>query len=357
MGMLGAMAGAGKGMQGFAGLMGEQRKMDWQSKQDQIKHERSMNLENLRASNTRTLAQDKMDFQGEQAGELRDYTTEQNELNRTSADTRAATAQGNAQSNIKLQDSLAMGRQVVGKDKSGVQVTASQYETMTPEQQKEVASPAQWQAEEALRQQDASFKQLQSLNAGVRNEKADKLEKMWSKDGLSATEQTKIFALRQGIDIKELVGTAKPMSAEMVKNIDSLLGTDEDYTNAGPEQKIEMVRDTYARLMGGGEGGGGTSLAEVQTAFQNGEVTEAEIQAEVKKGTITVKDAEEITGKVTLGRTSPDAPAGTQQGMMAGPVERNSMMSPPTGPERVGPNLGSMAYDKLKNTFQGLRDK
>jgi hypothetical protein len=47
MGMLGAMAGLGKGMQDFSTLLNEKAKMDWQSQRDQVLWERQENLAKL----------------------------------------------------------------------------------------------------------------------------------------------------------------------------------------------------------------------------------------------------------------------------------------------------------------------
>lgn len=56
MGWLGAMAGAGQGLQQFSSIMGENRKLQWEQQQSDIAYQRQLNLEQLRKQNDMDLA-------------------------------------------------------------------------------------------------------------------------------------------------------------------------------------------------------------------------------------------------------------------------------------------------------------
>lgn len=75
---MGWMGGLGKGLQGYAGILGEQRKLDWQTKQQDVQFQRQKNLEMLRMQNQSAEAQKGRDFDAAQG--LLDREQRQSEL-------------------------------------------------------------------------------------------------------------------------------------------------------------------------------------------------------------------------------------------------------------------------------------
>lgn len=82
MGMLGAMVGAGKGLQDFATLMNEKSKMDWMAQQEAVKHERALSLENLRMQNNMVVAEKQNTWANERQGQQNTFAASENALNR-----------------------------------------------------------------------------------------------------------------------------------------------------------------------------------------------------------------------------------------------------------------------------------
>lgn len=62
MGMLGALAGAGRGIQGYAATMRENEKMSWEAQQNAAAHERKMSIENLKQKGLNQRADNEMAF-------------------------------------------------------------------------------------------------------------------------------------------------------------------------------------------------------------------------------------------------------------------------------------------------------
>lgn len=360
MNFAGAMRGLGEGMQSFSGTMREKQKMDWTAQQNQLKHERDMNLQKLRDANANKrqdgLLANQQTMQTERLESAEGINSANiasregtNAANIASREQATKDRQANAEANTRLADELAQGRKVVGMDANGVQVLAGEYENMTDEQKQAVVSPQAWKAEEALRQQEAQVRSALKLSQEERTRKADDLRQMYGPD-MTATEAMRADALEKGLSLKDIVSVPKPMSAEMLENIDKVLATDETYVNGDLNMKTQMIKDTYNRIIGGGGGGaGGKMTAEMI----------AKAQANPEK--ITEEDVAKASGsdKALLqslmnGTVSPE----TRKPVPVadpGKVQGNVMTGSPTGPEREGPNLGSMLYNKVQGAFQGLR--
>lgn len=80
MGWTGAMSGLGKGMSSYAGVMRDQQKMNWKAQQESVANERQTNLEKLRASNQRTLAEDQRDWRTKEGEAARKFQEKQGAL-------------------------------------------------------------------------------------------------------------------------------------------------------------------------------------------------------------------------------------------------------------------------------------
>jgi len=76
MGMLGAMAGFGSGLQDFSQLLNEKSKMDWQEKQASIRYEREKSLESLRMQNQRANTQYADDLATKRQGQQNEFQIE-----------------------------------------------------------------------------------------------------------------------------------------------------------------------------------------------------------------------------------------------------------------------------------------
>lgn len=69
----GAMAAIGAGLTTFGNLIGEKRASDEKFRNDQLQHQRALNLEALRAKNNKELSQQKRDWRVEDIQSQRDY--------------------------------------------------------------------------------------------------------------------------------------------------------------------------------------------------------------------------------------------------------------------------------------------
>lgn len=209
MGLSGALMGLGQGMQGYADSIKETQRQNWVAKQEQVKWERQQNLESLRAKNQKQLAEENRTFQAEQG----------------------ALDRGARQVEIAGNQTFQTSEREAG-ERARI---------------KEIAA----RADAEIAKQEELLTKAKEFSAQERKEKASALREIWAQDGISPMEEIKLTALEQGIDMKDIFGTSKPMSADMVKAIDGMLSKDEAYINASQQQKIQLIRDAHQRLSGG----------------------------------------------------------------------------------------------------------
>lgn len=333
MGMLGAMAGLGQGMQGYATSMRQTQQNNWVSEQDAAKHERQVSLENLRASNQNKANQDRMEFQGAEAEKGREFQLQRDKDNNQLADKRLAT-----------QNEVVDGRKVVGKNAQGIDITLSELEAMDDTERKKVMGPEAWKVQMELSTQEKLMTQAKKFSADERMEKATALREIWAQDGLSPMEEIKLTAIENGIDMKDIIGTSKPMSAEMVKNLDTMLSQDKAYMNADAVNKISMMRDAYAKLVGGAQGTQQLKPEAVQSAIENWDkLTEAD------KARIPPAQLEEIVKAVN--QPGP-APRQVNPGRTQGQQYQDQVVGD------MSLTKGVMSgYNKMKDRFTQLRSE
>lgn len=321
----GAMRGLGEGMSDFSGTMIEKQKMDWTAQQNQLKHERDMNLQKLRDANANKRQEGLLAGQQQMQTEKLESAEGINSANIASREQATRDRQTNAEANTRLADELAQGRKVVGMDKNGVQVLAGEYENMTDEQRQAVVSPQAWKAQEELRQQEAQVESALKLSQEERTRKAAAMRKMYGED-MTPTEAMRADALEVGLSLKDIVNIPKPMSAEMLENIDKVLASNETYMKGDLNVKTQLIKDTYNRITGGGSGG--KSIANIKAALDAGEITPADVQEQVANGKMSQAEADEITGGSVVSPETDDPkamPAGRGRRKASGGAQGGGM--------------------------------
>ena len=81
MGMLGAMAGLGQGMQNFSQMLNEKAKMDWMEQKDAVLFERQKNLEQLRQTHAEGLQKSNQEWQSGRDTANQEFTANQQASN------------------------------------------------------------------------------------------------------------------------------------------------------------------------------------------------------------------------------------------------------------------------------------
>lgn len=285
MGMLGAMAGAGKGLQDYSTLMNHKADLDWQSKQAEVKYEREKSLEALRMQNQKDIVglqgeQSRLNIaaQGDQGIRLNDNQAGHRieEIGASGVESRKG---------ILLSGTLSGENQINAINAQGAQesrhigergaVQGSLMEKQSELNMDESEWKARLQNKYAIIQQDNQaanrFKEIGlTVDADIkkfesetkfkikalkdeRMELASSLKVKLSEDGeLSPLEDMKVFSIESGIPFKDLFRAETPMSAEELAKINEMLGGDEAYTKGSFATKLKMVQDAHDVLMGGG---------------------------------------------------------------------------------------------------------
>lgn len=139
MGMLGAMAGMGKGLQDFSTLMNEKSKMDWMAQQEAVKHERALSLETLRANREDTRAEKQRGFLREERIAGQEYLSTENKIKDLNEETRANRAEALAYEQLNRRDAQidkehAYGLQRISVEKAAQLDTAKKLSEYSMEQ-------------------------------------------------------------------------------------------------------------------------------------------------------------------------------------------------------------------------------
>ena len=104
MGMLGAMAGFGKGLQDFSTLMNEKSKMDWMAQQEAVKHERALSLEALRNQNQMNYLGKQQEFQSKERIASQEFLSKENQIKEFNEQARANNAEALAYEQLNRRD-------------------------------------------------------------------------------------------------------------------------------------------------------------------------------------------------------------------------------------------------------------
>lgn len=94
MGMLGAMAGLGQGMQNFSLMLNEKAKMDWQTQRDQALWERQKNLEEIKMKHAETMQGNQQEFLGGQQDKQMEFQAQNQQIADLNAESRLNTDMG-----------------------------------------------------------------------------------------------------------------------------------------------------------------------------------------------------------------------------------------------------------------------
>ena len=348
MGWMGAMSGLGQGMVNYSGTMREQQKMDWKAQQDSIAAQRATNLENLRASNQNARAKEERTWRSGEAEATRTFQGEQGALKIKAG-----------QENITEADRLARERIPI----------AAQARSKGVTDQIAATSAAK------IKDVEAAFKLTKDLKATDRENRATTFLASEEAKGLPEERRDFLaFAIRFPQEAQMMADIDKGNKRDTEQFVKVFLEARKEWDAIdkngkkafqlkfpGVEDPNEL-KDLYARSVAiqgtgiakgitqGSTSGGARTTRDIKEAYSQGIITSTDLDEQVKKGKMTQQQKDSIVGG-QITRTSPnvDIPPKKED-----PVS-NTMMSPPTGPEREGPNLGKMFYDKLGGALERLR--
>lgn len=257
MGMLGALAGAGRGMQGYAQVMRENQKLDWQSKQSEVMHERELNLQRLRDSQANAILDKQQDFTAQQNADTRKFNLEQQELANTKAIELEGLRDTNARERMKDEATIKQNARVARIGEDGTELSYAQLAGMSDEELKKTYSKGDYEILMTERKIESSLKMNQKVSAEVAKAKAQNLREALQADGsLSPTDNLKIMLAEKQLTHAEVFGSGKTMTPDMLKQLDTQLSRDETYLNADPLTQMNMTIELHNRLLGGGASGG-----------------------------------------------------------------------------------------------------
>jgi len=266
----GFMMGAGKGVSGYAEIMGEKREEAFKLKRDELQFTRQKSLEELRAGNDRKLAEDK----------------------RTWADAR--------------QDELLTrqeGGQVKGYDENGMEVTVSQFNAMDPDQQAKIIGKEDYKLKIKTAQQDLDIANKLEMQKRFDDYKYDKAAEQRKIDAdnvrkhladengyLDPWEELHAQGIEDGQDYVKMVNRGSAWTAEQIKEVNEWLASDETFANIkDPDKRIEYtlkVAQSIFGKKGGKDLGGGKEKqdpVEVLTGLlDSGEETPESMMAEAE---------------------------------------------------------------------------
>ncbi len=249
MGMLGALAGVGRGLQDFSSMMNEKSKMDFLSQQEAIKHERALSLEGLRQQNNMAVTKygDSLATtrQEQQNTFLSKKQEEQNKflLEQRGQDLENQRLRDKAQSEEKW--SIAK----YGTSPEGIEAEKRRLEVLGPVS----LENAKKEAEMKLAAYKETLKAKSDDDKRVLVEKANEYKKLMEEDGtpLDATESIVYASLSTGIDPTKLYKTSgNPITPEGLGKINEFLLGDERYQKGDMHTKLSMIGTAWSIMQG-----------------------------------------------------------------------------------------------------------
>ena len=261
----GFMMGAGKGVSGFSAILGEKREESFKLKRDELQFERQKSLEELRAGNDRTLAEDKRKWADSRQDEL-----------------------------LTRQE----GSQVKGYDENGMEVTVGQFNAMDPDQQAKVIGKEDYKLKIKTANQDLDLANKLEMQKQFDDYKYDKAVEQRKIDAdnvrkhladengyLDPWEELHAQGIEDGQDYVKMVNRGSAWTAEQIKEVNEWLASDETFAKIkDPDQRIEYTLKVAQRIFGkkngrdlaGGKEKGGMSVEDaVEKAKQFGSREEA----------------------------------------------------------------------------------
>jgi len=264
------MMGAGKGVSGFSAILGEKREESFKLKRDELQFERQKSLEELRAGNDRSLAEDKRKWADSRQDEL-----------------------------LTRQE----GGQVKGYDENGMEVTVSQFNAMDPDQQSKVIGKEDYKLKIKTAQQDLDIANKLEMQKRFDDYKYDKAVEQRKIDAdnvrkhladengyLDPWEELHAQGIEDGQDYVKMVNRGSAWTAEQIKEVNEWLASDETFANIkDPDKRIEYtlkVAQSIFGKKGGKDLGGGKEKqdpVEVLTGLlDSGEETPESMMAEAE---------------------------------------------------------------------------
>lgn len=351
MGKLGALAGLGRGLQGYATTLQEQQKMDWQSQRDAVAFERQKNLEALRNSNENTRLDTKLEaergmFQDKQKYDIeRDRVAEETYQTRLEGEREYTLEQKKLDAKTRRVD---LASEIAAKSKANIDSTRAAFElTKDMEVIERTKRVDELKTSEFFLSMPES-KQKTVLFAAMHPESAKILSALNKIDKFDTEEYSNAY--QKGLDRWDAISDSEKepilqeaavLGFESPAELRDYYATTQAQRSTGMER---MVKDGPSDL--GGKKGSVLKVEALKDLVKNPSKITDEILERVSDPDQKIKLEEAKAGKVPV-----------RDRVVATPVQRNTMMSPPTGPEREGPSLGSMFMNKLGGALEGLRNK
>lgn len=239
---MGWMGGLGSGMLSFSQSIEKQQVMNYQAKQDQLKFERSQNLENLRAKNNMAANQQNIDARAAEAELGRSFTLERDKAQ-----------QKDKLGYLDRQDELMRGRSSSAwvDPKSGKAIDNTTYEGMSEKERSSLVSQKDYELDLADEKLARALKSKMATDQTQRDAQAQAILDVYGNDpiGVALAKATKA-----GIDPKLIAGIdkkAKPLSAETLKQARETLAENEAFLNAPLEEQLLMIHEAGTMMTSG----------------------------------------------------------------------------------------------------------
>jgi len=237
---MGFWGGFGKGMMSFSQTLGDQRKLDWEAQQSQLKHERAVNLENLRADRADTRQESQNAFTLERDEARAAARKQEIEEGRTYAD--------KIREQEKLEAKGEKSSQYVTKD--GRIVSNEMYEGMDEAERAELLSEKDY-AIGLAREKALAIGQVKRDISKEDALTAANSYRAFFGENITPAEETIASAIEHQIDTSMLTGKdGKPPSGEQMKQANELLSQDATFNdpNTTTEVRVKMLADTLGSL-------------------------------------------------------------------------------------------------------------
>jgi len=210
MASLGFMAGLGKGISGFADILGEKSKQDWLAQQEAIKHERALSLETLRASREDARWNDQKGFYQQQQRDTQAFTIaqskEQNALKLSQYEIEKKDQLARDKANQEASRTLAIDQRNWARDNA-------KYAALLPGNPEVIA--AQDKATQAKLDQDLlRLEQVTQKTQGLQSDQRTQMaDKFIASLGPGVTEQQKTY-YKTIIENQEVLPLLKSLRSE-----------------------------------------------------------------------------------------------------------------------------------------------
>lgn len=228
---MGLLGGLGAGLRGWSGILQEQRKMDWQAKQADLQHQRQLNLENLRNQNQQILEKQRQTFE-------MDKMTKQEDLRQTALGEQRTYEQGQAESNWV-------------DPESGRMLTVAEYEGLDEKAKGKMQTLKDYELNLADEKLSRAMQSKIELGEQERNAAADAIIEVYGDDPIG---RALAEATRAGIDMKQLTGDNKGLSADMIKQAREILSVQEGFSEQPLHVQLQMITEAAKGLKGKGGG-------------------------------------------------------------------------------------------------------